>query len=456
VTSAGITFLQQHADELRNHLFSRPGIEGAAFILCGESRGPTVAKLVSHAVVPISDEDILQREVDRLSISSRALMRIAKLARYEQLSIVFAHSHPFGPPHFSEQDDGEEMKLMPFLQARVPNRIHGTVVLTPDSIAGRLYVPERRAVDQIVVIGSRLCFYSSSSKLTVPEAFDRQVRAFGSELQHVLNRLHIGVVGLGGTGSAVAELIYRLGVGRMSLFDGDTLASSNLNRVYGSTADDEGKNKTLVAKQHLDRIGFGTDVRAIPNHITQEDIAGTLRDCDIVFGCTDKQLPRAILTQLSLKYHIPVLDMGVLIDSAGGTIRGIHGRVTTLMAGEACLFCRGRISTEGIRVETLPPEERRSQAREGYAPELEEPAPAVIAFTSSIASAAVAELLHRISGFMGKERMSSEVLFAFDESRVRTNRITPKEACFCSDVGQWGRGDEDPLLGMVWAAAPPN
>jgi molybdopterin/thiamine biosynthesis adenylyltransferase len=195
---------------------------------------------------------------------------------------------------------------------------------------------------------------------------------------------------------------------------------------------------------------LNTQVLAVADSINFEEPARRLRECDIVFGCTDKQIPRAILGQLSLAYNIPIFDLGVLIDSHGGVIRGVHGRVTTLIAGEACLFCRGRISPEVIRVEALPSTERRAQIEEGYAPELDEPAPAVIPFTTAIASAGVTELLQRLTGFMGSERKSSELLFAFDENRIRTNRIASREDCSCSDVSRWGRGDEQPFLGLIW------
>jgi molybdopterin/thiamine biosynthesis adenylyltransferase len=450
MTCAKFVLLEAHEQQLRRLLFDRPGIEGAAFLLCGESRSDTVVKLLSHAVVPIADEDILQREADSLSISSRALMRIAKLARYERLSIVFAHSHPDGFAHFSSQDDQEEDKLLPFLQSRVPTRAHGTLVFSNDSVAGRIYAPERAPAEQLLIIGSRVRMHADGAQAPVSQMFDRQVQAFGPDIQRALAKLHIGVVGVGGTGSAVAEQIYRLGVGRLSVFDGDRLAESNLNRVYGSTLANINENKALVAKAHLDRIGLRCDVIAHKEPITFESVARCLRNCDAVFGCTDKQLPRAILSQLALTYHVPVFDIGVLIDSHDGSIRGVHGRVTTLMAGEACLFCRGRISPEAIRVEALSATDRHAQIDQGYAPELDEPAPAVIAFTTLVASAAVAELVHRLTGFMGPVRRSSEVLLAIDENRFRTNRVAAREDCQCSDASIVGRGDEEPFLGMMW------
>lgn len=446
-----IVLLESQLAALRDLLFDRPGIEGAAFLLCGQSRSENVTKLVANAVVPIAETDFLRRERCGLSISSTALMRIAKLAQYEGLSIVFAHSHPDGIPDFSEQDDREEARLLPFLQTRVPGRVHGTLVLTTDGASGRLYAPHCLAADAVIVIGDRIRQWSSDDTGVVKPFFDRQVRAFGPDIQRLLGRLHIGVVGLGGTGSPVVEQLCRLGVGHLSLFDGDTLDATNVNRVYGSTLADEGCYKVHVAKAHLDKIGLGGQINAYPSHITTESTARVLRDCDIVFGCTDKEVPRAILVQLALRYTIPVFDLGVLIDSAKGIIQSVHGRVTTLLPGEACLFCRGRISPEAIRVETLSETDRIAQVRDGYAPELQDAAPAVIAFTSAAASAAVGELLHRLTGFMGSTRQSTEVLLALDQSRVRTNRLESRDECICSDQSFWGRADTSPYLDMVWS-----
>ena len=444
-----------HVEQLQSHLFDQPGIEGAAFVLCGEARSGGIDKLISHSVLAVAPEDYLRREALGLSISSRALARITKLARYERLSILFAHSHPGGWCEFSAQDDREEQKLIPFLQSRVPDRLHGTLVLTEDAIVGRLYGPVREDVPVILSVGAfmRALRAPSVSPKTI-QVFDRQVRAFGSATQSLLRNLRIGIVGLGGTGSPVAEQLYRLGVGQLVLIDPDVLDQTNLNRVYGSRVRDEGEAKVRIAADRLRSVGLNTEVIPIDDSIRWEDCARLLSSCDVVFGCTDKQLPRAVLTQLALQYCIPVIDLGVLIDSHLGQLRSVLGRVTTLLPGEACLFCRGRISPEGMRVEALSERDRAEQIQAGYAPELAEPAPAVVAFTSAVASLAVSEFLHRVTGFKGAERLSTEVLISFDETRLRTNRVACRESCMCGSEALFGRGDERPFLGMVWPVRP--
>ncbi|MEO6803179.1 MAG: ThiF family adenylyltransferase [Granulicella sp.] len=445
-----IVFREEHLAQLRQLLFDHPGLEGAAFVLCGQAQHAGIQKLISHAVIAIAEEDFLLREPDRLSIGSRALVRITKLARYENLSVLFAHSHPGGMCAFSEQDDHEEANLIPFLDARLPGRLHGTAVLTSDSIVARLFAPECIEPDAILSVGERIRVLQSSANHALPAFFDRQVRAFGKENQAILRALRIGVVGMGGTGSPLAEQLYRLGVGDLIFFDGDHLDQTNLNRVYGAKLADVGLPKVDIAKRRLDEVGFDTRIHAVPEHITWEEPAKLLTSCDVIFGCTDKQVPRAILTFLSLRYAIPVFDTGVLIDSIDGELRGIHGRVTTLLPGEACLFCRERISSEAMRVEGLSEVDRERQIKDGYAPELAEPAPAVVAFTSAVASFSVCEFLHRITGFMGENRHSTELLINFDQSKLRTNRVDAGEDCICTSDALFGRGDEEPFLGMIW------
>jgi len=240
-------------------------------------------------------------------------------------------------------------------------------------------------------------------------------------------------------------------VGTLSIYDGDAFDSSNVNRVYGSQVADESRNKAVIAAEHVQRIGLGTRVRTFGEHITVERVAKTLRDCDIVFGCTDKELPRGLLAQLAIRYLVPVIDTGVVIDSEEGMIRGVFGRITTLMAGEACPLCRGRITPQRMALESQSKAERQALVREGYAPELDVDNPAVISFTTAVGAQAVSELLHRLTGFMGSERVTSEVLLMVHDTTYGRNRQSPKSECACMDKRRWGRGDlRKNFLDVVW------
>src|SRR5438105_1196211 len=93
---------------------------------------------------------------------------------------------------------------------------------------------------------------------SLPPWADRQGRAFGKETQALLSRLHVGVVGTGGTGSAVYEQLVRLGVGRVLAIDEQTLTDTNVTRVHGSGLGDVGMAKAAIAQRHAEQIGTGT------------------------------------------------------------------------------------------------------------------------------------------------------------------------------------------------------
>ena len=446
-----LTIREKDYQSLRASVFSMKDTEGAAYILCGESKTDSERRFLARSVIPLVPEDYLARRQDFLSLSSASYAKVTKIAKRENLSIIFAHSHPGGLLEYSPQDDREEPKLQEFFSSRVPNQLHGSLVLTEGGIIGRIFDHEFIPLTRIRIMGQRFAFHDRvRGHVQNLHFFDRQIRAFGSEVQTLLQSLHIGVVGAGGTGSAVIEQLARLGVGTLSIFDGDRFDVSNVNRVYGSHSSDIGQAKVHIAKQNVERIGLGTKLTVYDKHITREAIAAQLRKCDIIFGCTDKEIPRSILIQLALRYLIPVIDMGIVVKSEKNVISDVVGRVTTLMPGEACLFCRQRITAERIRLESLSERERESLVAEGYAPELEIPNPAVVPFTSAIASLAVTELLQRLTGFMGSERTSSEILCFFDQARLRTNQSQPMNGCLCTKQSLWGHGDSTPFLDLSW------
>ena len=105
-------------------------------------------------------------------------------------------------------------------------------------IAGKVHIlrsPERGRHDRFRFIES----YRHRPQ-QVDAEFDRSVRAFGGAIQSAISKLRFAIVGNGGTGSAVAEQLVRLGARDLILFNPDSLETSNLTRVYGSTRVDVG------------------------------------------------------------------------------------------------------------------------------------------------------------------------------------------------------------------------
>jgi len=448
-----LRILEHHAAELDAALFTRTDVESAAFVRCGIVRHGSDTTFLVREVIAVDEAHYLVRERNRLSIASESFIPILKRVRGEDEAFVFIHTHPDGPRAFSGQDDCEESALFATVRQRAQGRPHASIVFTaPNLFVGRVYLANGVIVplDRIVTIGTRFRLRLGDPDLApIPNIFDRQVRAFGPEVQRVLGHLRIAIVGGGGTGSPVFEQCLRLGVGEILVIDGDTFDATNVNRIYNSRMSDDGKPKVEIIERTAADADLPTIVRTIHGTINDALVAQELLSADVIFGCTDKELPRAILCRIATRYLIPLFDLGVIVASKDGELAGVTGRVTTVFPGTACLMCRERISPAMIRAESLPDDERRRLAVEGYAPELGIANPAVIPFTTAVAGQAVMELLHRLTGFMGT-RVSTETLLQFDLPQVRSNATPAETWCDCSNRDAWGRGDEEPFLGMAW------
>ena len=128
--------------------------------------------------------------------------------------------------------------------------------------------PQR--VDLIRVIGERWRFsYPGQGEQHIGTEFDRQVRAFGAESTGDLSYLRIGVVGCGGTGSAVASLLARIGVRRIVLVDPDRVDETNLNRLHFSTRVNAnlGHLKVNIVGDGVARIGLPASVVRLRHHV---------------------------------------------------------------------------------------------------------------------------------------------------------------------------------------------
>lgn len=330
----------------------------------------------------------------------------------------------------------------------------GGLKVTPDPVTGVVPGPDGPVpVGALRIVGNcwRLLLPAGDDGLGV--VFDRQIRAFGPAGQRVLSHLRVGIVGAGGTGSAVFEQLVRLGVGEILIIDPDVINDdgSNVTRVYGSTMADIGQPKVDLADRNADRIGLGTRVTAIKSTINDEATARMLTDCDVVFGCTDDNRGRVTLGRLATWYLIPIIDMGVKLTSTDGTLHGIEGRVTVIQPGGGCLQCRGRINAAALQSEVLNPVEREQRVDEGYAAGLEDRDPAVIAFTTGVASHAVSELLHRTFG-LDDEPPSGELIIQFHRREIRRNTRPTRPGHWCVDPTHLGAGDTVPFLGTTWTS----
>ena len=223
----------------------------------------------------------------------------------------------------------------------------------------RDYTPDLRPmpVELTRVVGDRLQIrYPGRGDGIPPLEFDRQTRVFGARTTEDLTQLRVAIVGCGGTGSAVASLLARIGVSRFVLIDADRVDMTNLNRLHFSTRADAiaGRYKVDVVGDAIAEIGLARSVVRINRFIDAPECRDALRACDVIFGCTDGHLGRNFVNRLAHFYLIPVIDLGVLIDpNDQGGYDSFDGRVTVVQPGYPCQVCRQLISPQRMLEEGL-------------------------------------------------------------------------------------------------------
>lgn len=453
--------LPSHLEEELAGCLANP-IETAGVILARLIEGPHGLRILARGIHWVEDSGYLERSPTHMRITASGYVPALGSAEQDGCMAIWFHSHPSTPgsPFPSKHDARVDAEIADLFRLRTGAERYATLIFAPGE-AGYEFTGsvesasgERLPIERIWSVGARWSLrHSADSDATEPDTrFDRNILAFGPAIQRTLGDLAVSVIGSGGTGSAVAEQLVRLGVRNLLLVDADRLSLSNVTRVYGSTPADEGRLKVEVLRDHLLRIAPELHCEILPQMATLESTARRLAFSDVIFGCTDDNAGRLVLSRLSTYFLLPVMDVGVLLSSGpDGLLAGIDGRVTTMTPGAACLVCRNRIDLKRAADEVKTPDERRRLADEGYAPALGQTEPAVVAFTTAVAAAAVNELLDRLIGY-GPPARPTETLLRLHEREMSSNNARPRDHHYCHQAkGKWGAGQGDAnFMDQLW------
>lgn len=440
-----LVFSDTDLRDLRSRLLEDAPQEAAGAVIARSGRGLEGLRfVVIESVVAEADDYIIRSEataVLRPAFVARALRK----ARDERASLFLVHTHPFQKwPGFSSVDADGEATIAPTFYARAPDGPHGSLVFGSEGFSARLIDQRGKATDRID------CLIEASRKVRVlrkdegdafDEMFDRNVRALGEAGQRHLRSLHVGIVGVGGTGSFVVEELARLGVGRLTLIDDEQIEVTNLNRIVGSTASDVGRPKVDVLADVARRARADIEVTPVQGTILREAVAKRLIDCDLVFCCTDSHGSRAVINQVAYQYVVPTFDIGVRIDAEGGNVTGATSRVQMLGPSLSCLACHPLLSPEAVRRDLLT-----SAAREAdpYIVGFQEPQPAVVSINGAATSAAVTMFLTAVTGLPGDVR---HLIGRPLDGSVRAVTSKPRLGCVvCSSANALRRADSWPLM----------
>lgn len=164
---------------------------------------------------------------------------------------------------------------------------------------------------------------------SVPAAFshryDRNMSALAPEDCALLRERRVAVVGCGGLGGTVAELLARIGVGYLRLIDSDVFEESNLNRQLMCTEETLGRPKALVATERLGAVNSEVQTDARIARIDEKNACNLLAGTDCVVDCLDNLEARFWTAHACQQLGMPIVY---------GAIAGWFGQVCAVFPGD--------------------------------------------------------------------------------------------------------------------------
>ncbi|HPE87759.1 MAG: tRNA threonylcarbamoyladenosine dehydratase [Bacteroidales bacterium] len=138
---------------------------------------------------------------------------------------------------------------------------------------------------------------------------DRTKLLLGAEKMKLLSDAHVLVVGLGGVGAWAAETLCRSGIGALTLVDGDTVHTTNLNRQLPATTDTIGMPKVTVMEQRLRAINPKIKLTPWVQYLKDDAIPALLDAApyDFVVDAIDTLAPKVFLAFQSLQRNLPLV-----------------------------------------------------------------------------------------------------------------------------------------------------
>ena len=184
---------------------------------------------------------------------------------------------------------------------------------------------------------NRLRTFPQVMGLELDDRYSRQVlfREIGPEGQRQLAGARVAVVGCGATGSAVACLLARAGVGTLRIIDRDYVEPSNLQRqsLFDEADARESLPKAIAAARKIAAFNSQIVVEARVADLTPDNIDPLLAGMQLILDGTDNFETRYLINDYCVNKSLPWI-YAAAVGSYGVTLNIIPGQTACL----ACIF----------------------------------------------------------------------------------------------------------------------
>lgn len=454
-----IILTQAMSEQLKRHLLSGRSVEQMAILLCGINRMKHETRLLGRHLILLPPDAYSRQSSSSLELLPDVQRQILMLADEEQLAQIDWHTHPGESPYigFSGTDDYYERKLALYISEKIPGTLYASVVMNQTVFDARVWETKNGRAEPTPISSIRWGDlddrepYSAAHKdhyieyESVDERFSRQVLAFGGALQERLQEHRIGVIGVGGIGGIIVEMLARLGIKDWVLIDDDIVETSNLNRLPGSTLRDvyHGTHKVSIAHRNITKFNPYAQVRTLVASVSDAKALMALKSCDLIIVATDNHSSRLIANRFSVQYLIPLVHVGVNIEADDERkINDISGEYVVPCLGQWCLQCIGIVDSQQAGWELADKGLQKILRERGYIKNT--PAPAVYHLNGVVASLAASEIHNLIFPYKPQRRFLTYDALKGEILCLET--LSQGECTLCSsESGIVGLGDLQPL-----------
>ena len=416
------------------------GCERVVLALISLSSTEKRERVLVHSIHPVPP-DSYRRSGRASAWNPNFTAEVAQRALRLGFGVMAIHSHSFSNhPELSSTDQRSFIDMLEPLKILGPKRPHGSLVLGRNwSVGGLVWLPTGKvhSIANVVWIDSPIRTWPLARVVSADsgEMFDSQKLLIGQYGQGLLRGTSIGIVGLGGGGSHVAQQVGRVGFGHVMLVDPDVVEETNRSRMVGSRPEDVGQPKTSVIERLFSETGSGTKIESVAEKFPSQNGMDLLKRSDIIVSCVDSFSSRAELVRFAWRYLIPLIDIGIGTQvQPGGRIKGlkdIAGHIHVYLPGGACMYCSGLLSDEKIRAETGgKPEYVKGAQSPGQ----------IISFNGVVASLAVTEAINLVTGALNTADRPRFILYDAITTKLHDQEVNRNASCaMCRD--NLGKGD---------------
>jgi adenylyltransferase/sulfurtransferase len=174
-------------------------------------------------------------------------------------------------------------------------------------------------------------------KEILEDRYSRQIlfRGIGAEGQRRLALSRVAIVGCGATGSALAGLLARAGVGVLRIIDRDYVEASNLQRqtLFEESDAAESLPKAIAAARRISTFNSAIVTEPLVQDLVPSNIEASLERMDVILDGTDNFETRYLINDYAVKNAVPWIYTAA-VGSYGVTLNILPGKTACL----ACLF----------------------------------------------------------------------------------------------------------------------